>query len=51
MSPIPVISKDKKMNKIQQDLHVSAIAGFLFLIFLLIGALGGTLMANKGFLN
>jgi regulator of protease activity HflC (stomatin/prohibitin superfamily) len=51
MSPIPVISKDNKMNKIQQDLHVSAIAGFLFLIFLLIGALGGTLLANKGFLN
>jgi regulator of protease activity HflC (stomatin/prohibitin superfamily) len=51
MSPIPVISKDTKLNKFQQDQHVPAIAGTLFLIFLLIGALGGTLMADKGILS
>ena len=51
MSPTSVISKDVKLNKYQQDLHVPAPAGFLFLIFLLIGALAGTLMADKGILN
>jgi regulator of protease activity HflC (stomatin/prohibitin superfamily) len=40
-----------KLNKSQQDLHVPAIAGTLFLVFLLIGALGGTLMADNGILN
>ena len=51
MTPIPVISKDLKLNKYQQDLHIPAVAGFLFLIFLLIGALGGTLMAEKAILS
>jgi len=51
MSPIPVTSKEIKLNKYQQDQHVPAIAGTLFLVFLLIGALGGTLMADKGIMS
>jgi regulator of protease activity HflC (stomatin/prohibitin superfamily) len=51
MSPTSLGTKEIKLNKYQQDLHIPAIAGFLFLIFLLIGALGGTLLQNAGFLN
>jgi regulator of protease activity HflC (stomatin/prohibitin superfamily) len=47
--PTPITIKETKLNK--QDLHVPAIAGTLFLVFLLIGAIGGTLFADKGILS
>jgi regulator of protease activity HflC (stomatin/prohibitin superfamily) len=48
--PTPITTKDTKQTR-QQDLHVPAIAGTLFLVLLLIGALGGTYFAENGILN
>jgi hypothetical protein len=48
--PTQVNTKETKPTK-QQDQHIPAIAGTLFLIFLLIGALGGILLAINGILN
>ena len=48
--PTQVNTKETKPIK-QQDQHIPAIAGTLFLIFLLIGALGGILLAINGILN
>ncbi len=53
MSPttLPNLIKDQKQARQQPDQHFPPIAGFLFGIFLLIGALGGILMADAGVLS
>ncbi len=53
MSPttLTTLTKDTKQTKQQADSHVPAIAGFLFGIFLLVGILGGILMADAGFIS
>lgn len=53
MSPttLPTLTKDAKQTKQQADLRVPAIAGFLFGIFLLIGTLGGILMADASLIS
>jgi regulator of protease activity HflC (stomatin/prohibitin superfamily) len=47
----PVPMKNASQIKPTQDLRFPAIAGFLFGIFLLIGALGGILMSDAGLLS
>ncbi|MEW6094298.1 MAG: slipin family protein [Chloroflexota bacterium] len=53
MSPTTLqnLTKDQKQTRQQADLHVPAIAGFLFGIFLLVSALGGILMSDAGILS
>ncbi len=48
--PTPISIKDAKQSK-QQDLHVPAIAGTIFLVCLLIGAIGGFLFSDKRILT
>ncbi|KAF0109174.1 MAG: hypothetical protein FD146_218 [Anaerolineaceae bacterium] len=42
----PVTTKNASQIKQMQDQHIPAIAGAIFLIFLLLGALGGVLLSN-----
>jgi regulator of protease activity HflC (stomatin/prohibitin superfamily) len=52
MSPtsLPNLTIEQKQNRKQPAQHFPPIAGFLFGIFLLIGALGGILMSDAGIL-
>ena len=49
--PAPVTMKNASQIKPTQDPHIPAIAGTIFLVFLLIGALGGVLFSTNGILN
>jgi regulator of protease activity HflC (stomatin/prohibitin superfamily) len=53
MSPtsLPNLARNQKQVRQQPNLHVPPIAGFLFGVFLLIGALGGILMADANLLS
>jgi regulator of protease activity HflC (stomatin/prohibitin superfamily) len=44
-------TKEQKSTRQQPDPHIPGIAGFLFLILLLISTLGGILLANAGIFN
>jgi regulator of protease activity HflC (stomatin/prohibitin superfamily) len=50
MSPttLPVNVKNQRNARMQDNQHISAIAGFLFGLFLLISTLGGVWMADSG---
>lgn len=49
-SSLPNLAIEQKKNRQQPAQHFPPIAGFLFSIFLVIGALGGILMADAGIL-
>jgi regulator of protease activity HflC (stomatin/prohibitin superfamily) len=51
MPALPVSTKDLKLAKPQPDLHISAIAGALFGICLVIDMLGALLLTVNGILN
>jgi regulator of protease activity HflC (stomatin/prohibitin superfamily) len=53
MSPttLPNLIKEQKQTRQHADLHVPAIAGSLFGVFLLVSALGGILMSDAGILS
>jgi regulator of protease activity HflC (stomatin/prohibitin superfamily) len=53
MSPtsLPNLARNQKQVRQQPNLHVPPIAGFLFGVFILIGALGGILMADARILS